>query len=100
MQQKTDPWRPDCGNGVRPDGTNVTGNYPPDTSKRITPSSVRDWMRHLIRRYAAASAQAYRYGVANPQAIVRQTDQTVGAGGFNATYPAYSITLIVVPEGR
>ena len=27
-------------------------------------------------------------------------DQTVGAGGFDATYPAYSITLIIVPEGR
>ena len=40
------------------------------------------------------SAQVYRYGEADPRAIVRQPDQTVG---FNA---AYSITLIVVPEGR
>src|SRR5688572_5607718 len=31
-QQQTDQFRPDCGNGVRPDGTNVTGNDPRDTS--------------------------------------------------------------------
>ena len=46
------------------------------------------------------SAQVYRYGEASPRAIVQQPDQTVGAGGFNSTYPAYSITLIVVPEAR
>ena len=42
----------------------------------------------------------HRYGEANPRTIVRQPDQTVGADGFNAAYPAYSITLFVVPEGR
>ena len=46
------------------------------------------------------SAQVYRYGEESPRAIVQQPDQTVGAGGFNSTYPAYSITLIVVPEAR
>ncbi len=46
------------------------------------------------------SAQVYRYGEANLRAIVRQPDQTVGADGFNAAYPAYPITLFVVPEGR
>src|SRR5262249_1388997 len=25
-QQSTDPWRPDLGNGVRTNGTNITGN--------------------------------------------------------------------------
>jgi hypothetical protein len=54
VQQKTDPWRPNCGNGVRPDGTTVTGNDPTDTSKRITPAFVQDWMRSFPDRRGSA----------------------------------------------
>jgi hypothetical protein len=60
VQQKTDPWRPNCGNGVRPDGTTVTGNDPTDTSKRITPAFVQDWMRSFPdRRGSAPQLQLY-----------------------------------------
>lgn len=45
----------------------------------------------------AAAAQIYRYSAANLGAIVRQPDQPLGAGGFTATYPAFSITLVVIP---
>jgi hypothetical protein len=46
----------------------------------------------------AASAQVYRYSAANLNAIVRQPDQPVTATGFSATYPANSISLIVIPK--
>jgi hypothetical protein len=45
----------------------------------------------------AAGAQVYRYSAANLNAIVRQADQAVSAGGFTATFPAASITLVVIP---
>jgi hypothetical protein len=47
----------------------------------------------------AASAQVYTYSSANLTAIVRAADQPVTAGGFSATFPANSITLIVIPPG-
>jgi hypothetical protein len=46
-----------------------------------------------------ATAQVYTYSAANLGAIVRQADQAVNANGFTATYPAYSITLVVIPAG-
>ncbi len=54
-QQSTDPWRSDCGNGIRVDGTFVTGNDPTDTSVPIDPSFVQAWMNHLIDRFGTAA---------------------------------------------
>lgn len=48
----------------------------------------------------AASAQVYRYSPADLHHIVRQPDQGVSAGGFSATFPANSITLVVVPPAQ
>jgi len=60
-QQSTDPWRPDCGNGVRPNGTEITGNDPTDTSVAITPAYVQDWVTHFSGRYGTASAGGVRF---------------------------------------
>jgi O-glycosyl hydrolase len=46
---------------------------------------------------AAPAAQVYSYSANNLAAIVRQADQAVSADGFTATFPASSITLIVIP---
>lgn len=43
------------------------------------------------------NAQVYTYSSANLKAIVRQADLPVSASGFSATYPANSITLLVLP---
>jgi len=40
-QQSTDPWRPDLGNGVHTNGTNVTGNTPATPTSRTTPPCSR-----------------------------------------------------------
>jgi len=47
----------------------------------------------------SASAQVFRYSVANLNAIMPQPAQSVSAGGFTATYPANSLTLFVIPLG-
>lgn len=44
----------------------------------------------------AATAQVYRYSSANLAAIQHLADQPVSAAGFSASYPANSITLIVL----
>jgi len=43
-----------------------------------------------------ANAQVYRYSAANLNAIVQQADQAVIASGFAASFPANSITLLVL----
>ena len=48
----------------------------------------------------AATAQVYRYSAANLGAIVREADLAVTRGGFDATFPGQSITLLVLsPDG-
>lgn len=60
-QQSTDPWRPDCGNGVRTNGSEITGNDPTDISDPIGPAFVQEWMQHLIGRYGSASSGGVRF---------------------------------------
>jgi hypothetical protein len=60
-QQSTDPWQPDCGNGVRSNGTQITGNNPADVSDAIGPDFVQQWMQHLIGRYGNALAGGVRF---------------------------------------
>ncbi len=43
-----------------------------------------------------STAQVYRYSNANKTAIIRQPDLAVSASGFTATYPANSLTLVVL----
>jgi uncharacterized protein (TIGR03437 family) len=42
--------------------------------------------------------QLWQYSGANLGAIVRQPDQSTTASGVGANFPAYSITLLIVPE--
>jgi len=46
-----------------------------------------------------AAAKVFRYSAANLSSIVPQADQAVAAQGFTATYPASSVTLLVIPHG-
>lgn len=60
-QQSTDPWRPDCGNGIRSNGSEITGNDPTDTSLAIDPAFAQSWIAHFIARYGNAAAGGVRY---------------------------------------
>lgn len=81
-QEKTDPWAPDCGNGVRPDGTLITGNDPLDTSAAIGPSFVQAWMAHLAGRYGSASSGGVRfYDLDNEPMLWNSTHRDVHPAG-------------------
>src|SRR5579872_5003285 len=60
-QQQTDPYRPNCGNGVKPNGQDITGNNPTDTSVRNTPADIQAWIRHLVRRFGPASRGGVKF---------------------------------------
>ncbi|MEO8605714.1 MAG: glycoside hydrolase family 44 protein [bacterium] len=60
-QTSVDPYRPDCGNGVRGNGSEITGNNAGDVSDAITPLFVQQWMQHLIGRYGAAAGGGVRF---------------------------------------
>jgi uncharacterized protein (TIGR03437 family) len=49
----------------------------------------------------AATAQVWQYTSANLSAIVRQTpDLNVAGGSIGMTFPAYSMTLLVIPQSQ
>ncbi|MCB0060922.1 MAG: glycoside hydrolase family 44 protein [Caldilineaceae bacterium] len=77
-QQEVDPWRPDCGNGIQPNGEFITGNDPKDTSIPVDESFVADWMAHLIGRFgnAAAGGVAY-YSLDNEPMLWHETHRDV-----------------------
>jgi chitodextrinase len=82
-QQGSDAqWRPDCGNGVKPDGTFVTGNDPHDTSVEIGPEYVTDWLEHLTGKYGTAADGGVRfYNFDNEPDIWHATHRDVHPAG-------------------
>jgi len=54
-QQATDPYQPDCGNGVLLNGANITGNNPADTSTVINESFVSGWVSYLVNKFGPAA---------------------------------------------
>jgi len=48
----------------------------------------------------AGAAQVWRYSQANLNAIVRQPDAAATGGATTATFPAYSMTLFVIPAAQ
>lgn len=98
-QQRTDEWRPDCGNGLRPDGTPITGNDPHDTSVEIGPEYVRDWLGHLTAKYGTAAEGGVRfYNLDNEPDIWHHTHRDVhpaGASSIELRDRAYEIGAAV-----
>jgi hypothetical protein len=60
-QQKTDPQRPDAGNGIRPDGTPITGNDPNDANVPSNVAFQRAWVEHILAKWGPASKGGVRY---------------------------------------
>ncbi|HEX3747845.1 MAG TPA: glycoside hydrolase family 44 protein [Bryobacteraceae bacterium] len=48
----------------------------------------------------SGTAQAWQYSSANLHAIVRQPDVSVGSTALSTTFPAQSITLLVIPPAQ
>jgi len=98
-QQRTDEWRPDCGNGIRPDGTPVTGNDPRDTSAPVGPDYVAGWIDHLTDKYGTAAEGGVQfYNLDNEPDIWHSTHRDVhplGAGSVELRDRAYEIGAAV-----
>jgi Glycoside hydrolase family 44 len=60
-QQSTDPYDSDCGNGVTPSGSYITGDNPADTSKHAGSGFVAGWVRYLDHRYGNAAHGGVRF---------------------------------------
>ena len=60
-QQSTDPWAPDCGNGIRSNGSPITGNNPNDASMPINESFVTAWVNHLSGLHGSAAQGGVRF---------------------------------------
>ena len=50
-QQKFDTYRPDAGNGIRPDGSPLTGNDPLDVSIACESDFVEGWVVEMVKKY-------------------------------------------------
>jgi len=60
-QQSTDPYLPDAGNGVRADGTNVTGNDPNDANVPADADFQAGWVGHLLSQWGTAAGGGLQY---------------------------------------
>ena len=61
VQQDTDPYLPDAGNGVKPDGTLVVGNDPNDADVHSTPAFQAGWIGHLTSQWGPAASGGLQY---------------------------------------
>lgn len=62
-QKAAEPGQPDVGNGVKPDGSNVTGNDPRDTSVSAPPEFIAEGVRFVVQRAGRASNGGVAYWV-------------------------------------
>jgi hypothetical protein len=60
-QQSTEPFRPDCGNGVRLDGSLILGNNPADANIAAGPAFQQGWLDHLTTQWGVAANGGLRY---------------------------------------
>lgn len=86
-QQKVDArWLPDAGNGLRPDGTRLTGNDPGDAARPITLAEQGEWVRALIARFGGAAAGGVRfYLMDNEPSLWHETHRLVHPAGAHAS---------------
>lgn len=82
-QTGSDPWRPDCGNGIKAGGGFVTGNAKTDTSIAIDTTYVKNWVSYLVTRYGNASNGGVSfYGLDNEPDIWFETHHDVAPVGL------------------
>lgn len=84
-QQQTDAqWMPDAGNGVRPDGSLITGNDPADAHSPADEAFQSGLVRSLTQQFGTAGAGGVRYYILdNEHSIWHSTHRDVhpqGAG--------------------
>jgi hypothetical protein len=82
-QQKTDQYMPDAGNGLKTDGSPVTGNDPADANVRNNPEFQQEFVKHLVQKWGTASKGGLRYYIMdNEPAIWHSTHRDVQPVGL------------------
>ena len=77
-QQATEPWHSDAGNGVKPNGTLVTGNDPNDANKPVSASYQQGWLLHLTSTFGTAINGGVKYYLLdNEPALWHETHRDV-----------------------
>lgn len=77
-QQATNPYHPDCGNGKKTDGTNITGNNPGDASTAVDQTFIQNWIKHLIGLHGtAANGGVTFYELDNEPTIWHETHRDI-----------------------
>jgi hypothetical protein len=85
-QQDHDPWWPDLGNGVRPNGTNITGNNPNDAYVPNSPTVEQTWIQHLIDTFGTAANGGVPYfALGNEPALWNETHRDIHPAGDTMT---------------
>jgi hypothetical protein len=60
-QQKTDQYMADAGNGLKPDGREITGNDPADANTPNSPEFQQEFVKHLVQKWGTAAKGGLRY---------------------------------------
>ncbi len=82
QQDSDSQWRPDCGNGKKPDGSLVTGNDPAETSVQAGPDFVKGWVQYLDGTYGTADDGGVRfYDLDNEPDLWHSTHRDVHPAG-------------------
>ncbi|MEV7687731.1 glycoside hydrolase family 44 protein [Streptomyces bungoensis] len=82
-QQGSDAqWRPDCGNGKKPDGTLIAGNDPAETSTPAGADFDKGWVQYLRGTYGGAGSGGVRfYDLDNEPDLWHSTHRDVHPAG-------------------
>jgi hypothetical protein len=72
-QKATEPGNADAGNGVRPDGTPVTGNDPRDTSVEAPPEFIEAAVRFVAQKAGRADGSGVKYWVLDNEPMIWHT---------------------------
>jgi hypothetical protein len=79
-------WFPDACNGVRTNGTNVTGNDPSDANVASSAQYQKEWAQHLVARWGLAASGGVRYYLYdNEPSLWHHTHRDVHPGGQTMT---------------
>ena len=81
-QQSTDPYMPDAGNGVHPDGSLITGNSPQDANVLDSADIEGGWITHLTSKWGTADKSGLKYYILdNEPSIWHATHRDVHPNG-------------------
>jgi hypothetical protein len=85
-QQSVDPWNTNLGNGVRANGTNITGNDPNIAYVPNSPAVEQAWIQHLISTFGnSQNGGVQYYTLGNEPGLWHHTHRDIHPAGVTHT---------------